>query len=114
MLVLELARVIAGLRQHGSEARRYFWKWANLGRLYNGGLFRYARFINHTGHLLRDVCALLFGPANLFFWYCNFSFLLTRLQKVMREGVVHLWSQYGDSYVEYERRVPWLLIPRVY
>ncbi|MEM1074982.1 MAG: hypothetical protein AAGI36_11025 [Pseudomonadota bacterium] len=100
-----------GIVQHGSEAQHYCWKRKNLGKLHTRGFFAWARFINHTGHMLRDVSALLFAPANLFFWLLQLPFPFTRLQIVMKEGVTHMRKKYGKGY---EKKVPSLLVPGVY
>lgn len=106
--------ILGGALQHVSEAQRYFWKHSNPGKLYTGGLFGRARFINHTGHMLRDISALFFAPANFFFWLVQLPFPFTRLPKVMREGVIHLRKKYGKDYENYEKEVPWLLMPGIY
>ncbi|MEM6889191.1 MAG: DUF1295 domain-containing protein [Pseudomonadota bacterium] len=106
--------IAGGVLQHGSEAQRYFFKRKNPGKLHTTGFFAWARFINHTGHMLRDVSALLFAPANLFFWLLQLPFPFTRLQVVMKEGIEHMRKKYGKDYEEYEKKVPWLLVPGVY
>ncbi|MEM9219211.1 MAG: hypothetical protein AAGD25_33370 [Cyanobacteria bacterium P01_F01_bin.150] len=106
--------ILGEVLQHASEAQRYFWKHSNPGKLYTGGLFVRARFINHTGHILRDMSAFLFAPTNLFFWLLQLLFPFQRLPKVTDEAIIHLRQKYGKDYKDYEKKVPWLLIPGIY
>lgn len=53
--------VFAGILQQGSELQRFVFRRdpANRGKLFRGGLFAYAQFINHTGHILGDLANAL-------------------------------------------------------
>jgi len=60
--------VAAAVLQQGSELQRYAFRRdpANRGKLFQGGLFSSAQFINHTGHVLGDLAnALLVLPYHL-------------------------------------------------
>lgn len=48
-------------------SQRYLFKTqpANKEKLHTGGLFAYARFINHTGHVLYDVANALLSRSVL-------------------------------------------------
>mmetsp|Transcript_28473 Transcript_28473/g.32752 ORF Transcript_28473/g.32752 Transcript_28473/m.32752 type:complete len:138 (+) Transcript_28473:261-674(+) len=56
--------ILAGIFQHVSELQRWWFKRdsKNVGKLHTLGLFAYARGINHTGHILRDVGHMLLAP----------------------------------------------------
>jgi steroid 5-alpha reductase family enzyme len=56
--------IVAGIFQHFSELQRWWFKRGskNVGKLHSSGLFAYARGINHTGHILRDIAHMLWAP----------------------------------------------------
>lgn len=107
--------VVAGILQHGAELQRWVFKSdpKNQGRLHTTGLFGYARFINHTGHILRDLSHLCMAP-NLF---CASIYLMADFDlacKIMPETVQHMKAKYGEQYEKYSKQTPWLLIPGVH
>ena len=55
---------LAGILQHGSELQRWRFKLdpQNKGKIHTGGLFSFARGINHTGHMLRDLAHVMLSP----------------------------------------------------
>ncbi len=98
----------------GSEWQRNRWKQRpeNAGRVYTGGLFRFARHINYFGDevlftgwvLLTATPALLIVPVLM---ACGFIFLNIPAQNR------YLEDRYGDEYRVYARRVK-RFVPYVY
>ena len=97
-----------------SEYTRYIWKKINLnkGKLYTGGLFKYAMHINYLGDiilfsglaLITQALSLLIIPLMMAF---NFVFyIIPSLDK-------YLGKKYGDEFTEYAGRTK-KLIPGVY
>jgi steroid 5-alpha reductase family enzyme len=98
----------------GSELQRHLWKKnpENKGRLYTGGLFRYARHINYFGdEVLFTGWALMAGRAGLLLipviMACGFIFVnIPALDRYLEE-------RYGDEYRAYTRTVK-RFVPYIY
>jgi steroid 5-alpha reductase family enzyme len=105
--------VLAGILQHGLEAQRWWFKRLpeNKGMLHTGGLFRLARGINHTGHILRDFGSCLFAPNPFFFIYVVTCYAL--VVRIVPATVEHMRKKYGEAYEKYEKTTPALFIPGV-
>lgn len=107
--------VLAGILQHGAEAQRWWFKRnpAHKGQLHTSGLFGYARFINHTGHVLNDWAICLFVPnIGLMIFFAWVIYQLWYL--VTPETVAHMKSKYGSKYDDYVKKTPSLFIPGIY
>ena len=107
--------VLAGILQHGAEAQRWWFKQnpANKGQLHTTGLFGYARYINHTGHVLFDWSICLIVPNKIFVMFFA-SIVYFLWFKVTPETVAHMKSKYGSKYKDYAKKTPSLFIPGVY
>ena len=107
--------VVAGILQHGGEAQRWWFKRnpAHKGQLHTTGLFAYARFINHTGHVLNDFSICLFVP-NIGFMLLALSVVYQLWFMVTPETVEHMKSKYGSKYEDYAKKTPSLFIPGIY
>jgi hypothetical protein len=78
------------------------------------GLFGYARFINHTGHVLRDVGAALLARSYTLMAFTALS-SYNLLGPVTQGTIVHLKAKYGAAqYAAYEKKTPALFLPGVY
>jgi protein-S-isoprenylcysteine O-methyltransferase Ste14 len=109
-----LLMIVAGILQHGSEIQRWFFKRdpQNKGKIHTDGLFHYARGINHTGHILRDIGHVLLSP-NL----CVLLFAMADYDlscKIVPETQEHMKQKYGEQWEKYERQTPFIFIPGVY
>ncbi len=93
-----------------SESLRHQWKRdpANRGKLYTGGLFRYAVHVNYFGDLLwvlglACIAGNPWGFAIPVALFCFFAFynapMLDR----------HLEKRYGDAFRSYRKKTAWLV-----
>ena len=105
--------VLGGALQCVSEAQRYLFKRkkANAGKLHMCGLFGIARFINTTGHVLRDVGVVIL-TANT--WLAGAfavpDFLLMK-SICATETVAYMRLKYKEKYASYEKKTPALFVP---
>ena len=108
--------VAGGLLQSVSETQRYLFKRkpANAGKLHTGGLFSIARFINTTGHVMRDVGVAVFTgvPKVLAVFFVPDGLLMTSI--CATETVAYMRAKYRAAYTAYERKTPALFIPGVW
>ena len=97
------------------ELQRHLWKSGpkNVGRLYTGSLFAYARHINYAGEILALVGhALLTGGAwALWAPFCMGAGLATFS---IWEIEFYLEQRYANEWPGYCAKTKWLLIPRIY
>lgn len=109
--------ILAGFLQHYSEYQRYVFKLdpKNKGHIHTNGLFKYARGINHTGHILRDFASCLFVPtiSNPFLWFYILGDYDLAFH-IVPETVQHMKNKYGKEYTKYEQSTPYLFIPGIY
>jgi len=108
--------VVGGLLQCVPEVQRYLFKRKpeNAGKLHTGGLFSLARFINTSGHVLRDVGAtILTRTPHLIpiFFMVDYP-LMTVL--CATETVAYMRAKYKAAYAAYEATTPSLFIPGVW
>lgn len=108
--------LVAGVLQHGAELQRYLFKRDphNKGKLHTSGLFAYARFINHTGHTMRDVGAMCLARTWLFSGVSLVGASYQLLVVSMFDTIKHMKKKYGKQYDAYEKQTPYLLVPGVY
>jgi steroid 5-alpha reductase family enzyme len=107
--------IVGAILQHFSEFQRYLFKRepANLGKVHTGGLFSYARFINHTGHWLADFCqAILCRSA--FYLIFPFAFTVKQLLDVTPDTEDHMAKKYGAQWTNYVKKTPYKFIPGIY
>lgn len=108
--------IFAGVLQHVSEVQRFLFKRdpKNKGKIHTGGLFRYARYINHTGFVLYEVSTVM-ASRSFFVWigYLLYAFQFVFFQLVP-ELDVHMREKYNKQYEKYAEQTPYLLIPYVY
>mmetsp|Transcript_19433 Transcript_19433/g.44786 ORF Transcript_19433/g.44786 Transcript_19433/m.44786 type:complete len:240 (-) Transcript_19433:20-739(-) len=107
--------IFAGVLQHGAEAQRWLFKRnpANRGKLHTVGLFGQAQFINHTGHVLRDISDALLGRSLVMLVFAGMVGNLL-VSKVVPETQTHMRNKYGDKYAVYIKQTPSLYIPGVW
>ncbi|CAB9521335.1 Ergosterol biosynthesis ERG4/ERG24 family [Seminavis robusta] len=107
--------IVAGILQHGSEIQRWLFKRnpSNKGKIHTGGLFYYARGINHTGHILRDMAHVLMVP-NLFFvlFYPVPDYDLAC--QIVPETQNHMKQKYGEQWEKYEKQTPYVFLPGLF
>lgn len=105
--------VATGALQCVSETQRYLFKRKKsyAGKLHTGGLFSVARFINTTGHMLRDVGAVLCtGNKYLAGLFLLPDYLLMS-SICATETVAYMRLKYKEKYAAYEKKVPALFVP---
>jgi hypothetical protein len=105
--------VLGGALQCVSETQRYLFKRdkANAGKLHTGGLFGVARFINTTGHVLRDAGAVICtGNAWLAGLFVVPDYLLMS-SICATETVAYMRLKYKERYTAYEKKTPALFVP---
>ena len=107
--------VLAGLMQHGSELQRLLFKMdpSNKGKLHTTGLFGYARFINHTGHVLHDF-ALAIVVRSYFLGVAPLLGVLMIFFHITPETEAHMQTKYKEKYAAYCDRTPYKFIPYVW
>lgn len=104
--------VTAGILQHGSELQRLLFKRQphNKGQVHMGGLFRYARFINVTGHFLHEVAMAVAVRSLVWVVFClvipNYLFF-----QLAPETDAHMHKKYGEKYEKYVQQTPCKFIP---
>ena len=108
--------VFGGLLQVISEIQRYVFKQErfNAGKLHTGGLFRYARFINSTAHVLRDIGAVIL-TGNIYHavpFVIPDYLLLTSI--CAKETVAYMRLKYKLAYTKYEQETEALFIPGIW
>lgn len=114
---LKLPTVIIGIIVFLIGALLYFkwelfWHRTYRGQLVTGGIFQYIRHPHYTSLLIVG-----FGLA--FFFYSLFAFAISLIAiplmiwSILDEEKL-LLRQYGDAYIEYMKKVPWRIIPRVF
>jgi steroid 5-alpha reductase family enzyme len=98
----------------GSEYQRLAWKRQprHEGRLYSGGLFRYAMHVNYLGDLVLFT-GWVFLARN--WWLLGVPLLMLLLFVFVNIPALdrHLAGRYGEDFKEYAART-WRLIPFVY
>ena len=107
--------IVAGILQHGSEIQRYWFKSNpnNTGKIYTGGLFKLARGINHTGHVLRDIGHMILAPS----WPLLVLYLMADYDLVCQifpETQGHMRIKYGEQWDKFENSTPWIYVPFIY
>ena len=107
--------VLAGILQHGAELQRWWFKRdpSHKGQLHTSGLFRYARFVNHTGHIMRDLAVPLFVP-NTGFWVFYLFGLYHLWFMITPETIDHMKTKYGSKYEDYAKKTPSLFLPGIF
>ena len=106
---------LAGVLQHGSELQRLLFKMdpKNKGKLHTTGLFGYARFINHTGHILQDLAVAIavrsYGVAILVLGGVFLIFF-----QITPETEEHMQAKYKGKYKEYCKQTPYKFIPYIW
>lgn len=99
-----------------SEIQRKLFKdnTKNKGKLYTGGLFSLARHVNYGGYTLwRTGLALTSGN----YWWAALTFTMhtydfkSRAIPCLAE---YCRNNYGESWTQYERDVPYVLFPYIY
>jgi steroid 5-alpha reductase family enzyme len=107
--------VVAGILQHFSEFQRYLFKRdaANLGKVHTGGLFAYARFINHTGHWLTDLCQAILCRSALYL-IVPFAVTVKQLVDVAPDTEDHMAKKYGAQWTNYVKKTPYKFIPGIW
>lgn len=96
------------------EWQRHEWKKAgNNGKLYRGGLFKFARHINYTGELISFV-GFSFATGALWTLWVPVVMTLGMCSLSIREIEFYLSQKYREDWSEYIEDVPWLMIPGVY
>lgn len=113
--ICAMLMILAGTLQHGSELQRWFFKRNpnNKGRIHTGGLFRYARGINHTGHILRDIAHCILVPNPFIVWLYPVADYDLACQ-IVPQTQKHMKVKYGEQWEKYEKDTPYLFIPGVY
>jgi protein-S-isoprenylcysteine O-methyltransferase Ste14 len=89
-----------------------FWHRTYRGQLVTGGIFQYIRHPHYTSILIVG-----FGLA--FFFYSLFALVIAFLAiPIMIWSIIDeekvLLKQYGESYKEYMKMVPWRMIPKIF
>jgi hypothetical protein len=110
-----LLMIVAGILQHGSEVQRWFFKrdMSNKGKIHTTGLFQYARGINHTGHVMRDIAHVLLSP----YLFCILIYIIADYDltcMIVPETRNHMKQKYGEQWTKYEKQTPFIFIPGVY
>ncbi|MGF3554121.1 MAG: methyltransferase family protein [Thermoplasmatota archaeon] len=89
-----------------------FWYKTYKGQLVTHGIFQYIRHPHYSSLLI-----IGFGLA-LFFYSLAALFIATIAVPIMILSILDeekiLKKQYGDEYIEYMKKVPWRLIPRIF
>jgi len=106
--------VVGSVINSGAELQRHFWKAhpENAGKLYTGGLFRYAIHINYFGDVLW-VTGYALVTHNL--WSAlipAFLFVMFAAANIPKLDA-YLRTKYGEAFVAYEGRTK-RFIPGVY
>jgi steroid 5-alpha reductase family enzyme len=106
--------VVGSIINTGSELGRHRFKARpqNAGRVYTGGLFRYATHVNYTGDILLFAgLAMVTGKPVLFVvpLAMALNFVFNIIPKLDR----HLASKYGVEFEDYSRRTK-KLVPFLY
>jgi protein-S-isoprenylcysteine O-methyltransferase Ste14 len=90
----------------------FFWDKTYKGQLVTGGIFQHIRHPHYTSLLI-----IGFGLA---IFFCSLAALLiaTIAIPIMIWSIIDeerlLIKQYGEKYVEYMKKVPWRLIPKIF
>uniref|UniRef100_A0A7S1UN63 Steroid 5-alpha reductase C-terminal domain-containing protein n=1 Tax=Grammatophora oceanica TaxID=210454 RepID=A0A7S1UN63_9STRA len=107
--------ILAGILQHGSELQRWLFKRdpRNMGKIHTTGLFRFARGINHTGHILRDFAHVLLVPILFFIMFYPIADYDLSCE-IAPATQKHMKKKYGEQWDKYEKQTPWLFIPGIY
>lgn len=105
----------AALLQHGAEAQRFSFKrdLRHKGKLHTTGLFGWAQFINHTGHIMRDLGAALLARSMLLLVIAVLS-AVNLVGIVTPKTVAHLKMKYGAQHAAYAKKNPYLFLPWLY
>jgi len=89
-----------------------FWHRTYKGQLVMDGIFRHIRHPHYTSLIIVG-----FGLA--LFFYSLFALAIAIIAiPIMIWSIIdeekHLIKQYGDSYKEYMKKVPWRIIPKIF
>jgi protein-S-isoprenylcysteine O-methyltransferase Ste14 len=89
-----------------------FWHKTYKGQLVTGGIFQYIRHPHYTS-------VLIVGFGLALFFYSLFALVIAVLAiPIMIWSIIDeekvLTKQYGESYIEYMKKVKWRMIPRVF
>jgi len=89
-----------------------FWHRTYKGQLVTGGIFQYIRHPHYTS-------VLIVGFGLTFFFYSLFALVIALLAiPIMIWSIVDeekiLVKQYGESYLNYMKMVPWRMIPKIF
>jgi protein-S-isoprenylcysteine O-methyltransferase Ste14 len=89
-----------------------FWQKTYNGQLVTGGIFQYIRHPHYTSLLI-----IGYG-LSLFFWSLAALLIATLAVPIMIWSIIDeekvLTKQYGKEYVEYMKKVPWRIIPKIF
>jgi protein-S-isoprenylcysteine O-methyltransferase Ste14 len=107
--------ILGAILQHFAEFQRYLFKRepANLGKVHTGGLFAYARFINHVGHWLTDLCQVLLCRS-AFYFIIPFAVTVKQLLDVAPYTEDHMAKKYGAQWTNYVKKTPYKFIPGIW
>jgi len=89
-----------------------FWYKTYKGQLVTNGIFRYIRHPHYTS-------LIIIGIGLSLFFYSIFAFIISILAipiiiwSILDEEKL-LIKQYGDEYLNFMKKTPWRLIPRIY
>lgn len=88
------------------------WQKTYKGQLVTKGIFQYIRHPHYTSLLI-----IGFGLA--LFFYSSAALLIAVIAIPIMVGSIideekHLKKQYGEEYIEYMKKVPWRIIPKVF
>jgi protein-S-isoprenylcysteine O-methyltransferase Ste14 len=89
-----------------------FWHKTYKGQLVTGGIFQYIRHPHYTS-------VLIVGFGLALFFYSLFALAIAiiaipiMIWSIIDEEKV-LTRQYGESYIEYMKKVPWRMIPKIF
>ncbi len=89
-----------------------FWHKTYTGQLVTGGIFQYIRHPHYTSILI-----VSFGLA-LFFYSLAALLIAVIAIPIMIWSIIDeekvLIKQYGESYIQYKKKVPWRMIPKIF
>jgi len=89
-----------------------FWHKTYKGQLVTGGIFQYIRHPHYTS-------VLIVGFGLALFFYSIFALVIAifaipiMIWSIVDEEKV-LTKQYGKPYIEYMKKVPWRMIPKIF
>jgi protein-S-isoprenylcysteine O-methyltransferase Ste14 len=113
----KLASIIAGILIFLFGTLVYFkwelfWHKTYHGQLVTEGIFQYIRHPHYTSLLIQG-----FGLA--FFFFSSAALLIAFLAiPIMIWSIIdeekHLTKQYGTAYLDYMKKVPWRIVPKIF